>query len=780
MDHKKSNLKKLSYVTLGLITAIFILTGLDRSGNIYLQHTKENEGYAELIANSTESYFRKMNMILDLIGNHLVHDDNDNQAENAANVFRRMQTINPSIIAYALISPEGKYLLTHLDTPADQIPNILTREAARDSFLQTLQAHKMVVGRTYFLNQTQKMAIPVRKAFYDEQGDPIAVMAVGIDVENSDIFDSSLLRNKSRIIQLFRGRDLYRQLYIHDLEETDSEAIYSTPMRLSDFDNASKQIMDNTGLTIDEVKARTLSASFHYLNPLDNVEYLISARYIPSLELWANSFVKVSEIRNRIIIDIAKLLVLYLIISAVLLTLFRKIEETESQKRKELEFTAHHDRLSGLYNRNFLIENAQRIIDHYKSFYFLLIDIDGLKLVNDIHGHAFGDEFLRIFANRLKILAAKRGEAIRLSGDEFLLICDLNDQPEAMLKSFKHELEQAITVNGIQINFTISIGAAHYPCDGEKLSQLIRSADMALHHAKAEQGNIVFFNQEIEKGFIHRALIEKNIPSAISQNEFTLVYQPQIKHPDTLYGVEALLRWHSPELGFVSPVEFIPVAESSGLMPLLGKTIIEKACKEIIQIRRVTRCRFQLSLNISAKQFLYPDFSTHLMHTIKEFGLTPEEITLELTESIFIHDMTLLISTLDQLKAEGFKISMDDFGTGFSSLSMLRKIPLNEIKIDKTFVDDITTDHSAEYVAKTIILIGQQLGYEVVLAEGTETAEQVEMLVEQGCEIFQGYYFSKPLTPEQLVEYMDTIQCQGDDANHNHNQHNHNNNHNQS
>lgn len=760
MIQQKSNLKKLSYITLSLITVIFIVAGYDRSENIYQQYARENENYSNLIANSAENYFRKVDMILDLIGNHLVTGDNYKNTEAAKDVFSRMLGLNSSIIAYALISPEGKYLLTHLDIPPEKIPSVLTREAARDSFLQTLQTESLVIGRTYFLNKTQKMAIPVRKAFYDENGEPIAVMAVAIDVENSEMFDTSLLQSGSKIIHLLRDIDQHRQLYLHDAMLDDNATIYETPISPSAYRKALSLISENSDMDIERFKQSNQSTSFRFTNQVDQVEYLVSVRYIETLGLWANSYVKASEIRNAIFIDVAKLIALYLVMAAVLLTLFRKIEETENQKRKELEFTAHHDSLTGLNNRNFLIQNAQRIIDHYKSFYFLLIDIDGLKLVNDIHGHAFGDDFLRIFAERLATLASKRGEAIRLSGDEFLFITDLGFNPAQTVEAFKQELEAPISVNDIQINFTISLGIARYPMDGKRLSKLISSADMALHEAKqSEKGLVVFFDKAIEEGFRRRALIEKSIPQAIRQNQFSLVYQPQIRYPDTLYGVEALIRWHSPELGFVSPVEFIPVAESSGLMPQLGETIIEKACEEISRVKKKTQCRFQLSLNISAKQFLHPDFSQHLMATIERYKLTPKEITLELTESIFVHDMATLISKLDQLKAVGFKISMDDFGTGFSSLSMLRKIPLNEIKIDKSFVDDITTERSAEYVAKTIILIGKQLEYEVVLAEGAETVEQVALLVEQGCNTFQGYYFSKPLPVEQLESYIETIRC---------------------
>lgn len=759
MNQQKSNIKKLTHITLALLTAIFIVTGFDRSANIYHQYVRDNENYTNLVANSTESYFRQIDMVLDLIGNQLVRSENYKNTDHAKQVFQRMLSLNPAIIAYALISPEGDYLLTHLDTPAYSIPNVLTREAARESFLQTLESRKMVIGRTYTLNRTQKLAIPVRKAFYDSTGKPMAVMAVGVDATNSKIFDSALLNTNARIIHLFRAADHYRQLYIHNTPDKSPEKNYATPITEEGYNSVLDKISKHSGMPIAEFKKNGQAISFHYEEQLDNVLYLVSTRYITRLDLWASTYIKISEIRNSIFIDIAKLCILYLIITAVVLSLFRRMEDTENVKREALELAAHCDSLTGLNNRNFLINNTQLIIDHYRSFYFILIDIDGLKLINDIYGHAFGDDFLRVFARRLSSLTEIQGEKLRLSGDEFLLIADLGPQPEQKVAQVKKNLEQPITINDIKVNFTVSIGVAQHPISSNKLSPLISRADMALHEAKTEKGRTVFFDNTIEARFIRRALIEKHIPDAISNGEFTLHYQPQIRYPNGLFGVEALVRWQSPVLGFVSPMEFIPVAESSGLMPQLGEYIIEQACEEICRVKTKTQSNFQLSLNISAKQFLHPGFSEHLLRISGSQGFKACMITLELTESIFVHDIKQLTLILDQLRSEGYKISMDDFGTGFSSLSMLRNIPLNEIKIDKTFVDDITTDPSAEYVAKTIILIGQQLNYDVIVAEGTETAEQVALLAEQGCPVFQGYYFSKPLPAAQLEVFVQSSAC---------------------
>jgi diguanylate cyclase (GGDEF)-like protein len=434
--------------------------------------------------------------------------------------------------------------------------------------------------------------------------------------------------------------------------------------------------------------------------------------------------------------------------------LFRRIERAEAQKHNELEYQAFHDGLTGLKNRNYLQSKGAELFSKQKKCSCLLININGMKLINDIYSHHYGDDFMCRFAKRLFEMSPNGSEVIRLNGDEFLVVVSFHDFPEKSIAELKKSLEKSITIQDIVINFTISIGVAHYPKDTNDIDQLVSYADMALHAAKQDKGTIVHFDNLIKDSFIRRALIEKHIPQAINQQEIKLVYQPQIRYPDQLYGVEVLVRWSSPELGFVSPPELIGVAEASGLMPRVGEFIIDQACKEISELKKRIPISFQLSLNISAKQFMHEGFIAYLLNAVTQHQLSAKDITLELTESIFVHDIKQLVHTLHLLKAEGFKISMDDFGTGFSSLSMLRKIPLNEIKIDKSFVDDVTTDESAEYVTKTILLIANQLGYEAVIAEGAETVEQVDKLVGQGCSLFQGYYFSKPVDIQQLECYI--------------------------
>lgn len=750
-----TNIRRLSNFTLILITLIFALVTFDRSQNIYNHFLHENESYANLIANSTSSYFKQIQMILDLIGNQLLEDNNYQNTQKSKAIFDRMLRLNNSIIGYALIEPSGNYLLTHLDTPPEDIPNVLTREAAKDSFLHTLSQKRMVIGRTYFLNATQALAIPVRMPFYDTNGIALAVMAVAIDANNPEIFDASLLNSDTHMIHLFRDIDRYRQLYLHNTKSIDPQSAYNNPIQKAIYQQVMDSISQYSGEPLEQIKRLGTVVSITYEDQLQRSEFLVSARFIPELDLWATSYLRLSAVYISIAIDIAKLTLVFLFAVGLLLFLFRRLDESEQQKKQDLEHQAKHDSLTELPNRRFLQQNAKELLGGKKPLQIMLFSIDDLKAIEDIYGYSIAEDFLCTFVGRA--LCEKQHKLIQLGSNEFLLISNSSsEQRLTEISKLKDYLQQSITCHGILINFTLSMGVAKYPSDEQDIHALIRFADMAHQESRKERNRITVFTPKIEAAFIRRLMIEKQIRPAISSGEFTIMYQPQIRYPHKIYGVEALVRWHNHQLGFVSPAEFIPIAEASALMPLLGEHIIEQTCQEMSEFIRHQKTQFQLSLNISAKQFMHEGFVPHLMRHIQMNNLNPERITLELTESIFIHDLNYLINVLQELRQKGFKISMDDFGTGFSSLSMLRRIPLDEIKIDKSFVDEITQDQSAEYVAKTIILIAKELNYKVLLAEGTESKEQVEILQHHGCNTFQGYYFSKPLTVDQLGVYFKT------------------------
>lgn len=281
MKKKNGSINKLFYVILVLLTLIFIATALDRGRNIFSHYTRENENYAKLIANSTKSYFNQIEMIIELVGNHLLTNDNYKNTRDAKAIFERMLLLNDAIAGYALLSPEGNVLISQLDTPPESLPNVLSVPEARDSFLQTLNEKRMVIGRTYFLTHTQKMVIPVRKAFYDAEGKPRAVMVVAVDAYKSDIFDASILQSEVSTVHIFRDRDRYRQLYLESLTRTHSErdtSVYKNPIPEADFQAAMKKITDKTGLSLETFKGSHQSTSISFQDLRHNEEVLISDR----------------------------------------------------------------------------------------------------------------------------------------------------------------------------------------------------------------------------------------------------------------------------------------------------------------------------------------------------------------------------------------------------------------------------------------------------------------------------------------------------------------------
>ena len=744
-----SNLRKLSHITLLLLTVIFFASAYDRASNIRQHYQRENENYARLIANASRSYFQQANMILDLLGNQLLNNENYKKRDNARQVFQRMLQLNSSIIGYALMTPQGDFLLSQLEDlklPED-LTNILQIPQAKESFLQAVEQKQMVIGRTYLLPISKRWVIPVRKPFLNQNGDVIAVLSLTIDLNNPNIFDTSILSEDVSMIHLLRADD-YRQLYLQNIPELTHEKAYNQPVSEA-FLKVLRKEHQQQSYGLKKNRDNNSILTYTYRDSLHDRSFMASSQYLPELQLWVGVFVDTSAVRTAVLSDIAKILAGYVLAACLLIVMFRQLERSEEQKQQKLIYQASHDSLTGLPNRRHLLGHIRKQ-HNGQPIHYVLFCIDNLKTIVDTYGYTLAEDFICRFAQRLKVQEPEPQYWItQLANNEFLLVCKVIRNTSELL-ALKQRLEQSLICKGVRINFTVSIGVSRYPQDAKEPEALIRYADMALQESRHERGRVTFFTRDTEAAYIRKLQIENKIPQAISKGEFSILLQPQIAYPDALHGVEVLARWHNDKLGTISPAEFVSIAEHSGLMPALGEHIIERACYELSELRQRTGFKLRASLNISAKQFMHDNFMPHLMATMTQYGLPAHDITLELTESIFIHDVHYLGNLLQQLRTEGFKISMDDFGTGFSSLSMLRKIPLNELKIDKSFVDDITEDKSAEHVIQTIILISNQLQYDCIIAEGTETQQQVDLLLALGCHLFQGYFFAKPMTAAQL------------------------------
>ncbi|MBL4942041.1 MAG: cache domain-containing protein [Colwellia sp.] len=433
---------------------------------------------------------------------------------------------------------------------------------------------------------------------------------------------------------------------------------------------------------------------------------------------------------------------------------------TELNKVKvQSQYQALHDSLTTLPNRILLDEHIKQGIlssrKNNKSLAVVFVDLDDFKKTNDLYGHSVGDALLQHLGDSFNKLLEKSDSVARFGGDEFIFnFPELSSQAEAehKVKAIQQIFDQEFIIKNKSIYSSCSIGVAMFPKDGENSEELISKADIALYKSKSEQkGRSLFFNESINKQVKRDFLIESELRLALAEKELTVHYQPQISvETGEILGVEALIRWQNKILGFVSPAEFIQVAENIGIISDIGAFVIERALRDIMQFNLKNAYDLHLSINISPKQLMEPFFAESVVNMINKVAFKPNLITLEITENVLISDLSKVQPVLQHLRDQGFKLSLDDFGTGYSSLSYLSNLPMNEIKIDRSFIDKFLTNAQSESLVKTIIAIGQ-FCHLTVVAEGVETKEQYERLVLYHCDLIQGYYFDKALTINDLT-----------------------------
>ena len=440
------------------------------------------------------------------------------------------------------------------------------------------------------------------------------------------------------------------------------------------------------------------------------------------------------------------------------------ITERKEYEDKILKL-AHYDSLTSLPNRALLKEYVSQAINRSKrtnNYHALLfIDLDNFKMVNDTVGHNIGDKVLVETANRLKNSIRKNDIVARLGGDEFVVLIETEHQDRESVVSrvltvtekILERLQEPYYIEDNTFRISASIGIKLFNDDSASMNALMKYADSAMYNAKSRGKNrFEFFNPELQTLMEEKMLMTNELREAIENGNMTLYYQPQIHYENQkkIVGVEALIRWIDPEKGLISPVDFIPLAEESGLIIPLGEWIFEEAIRQIESWSKDSEKKdWRVSINVSSKQFEEENFISVLTEILQRYDIDKSLVMLELTEGILIKDFDNTIEKLHQLKELGISLSIDDFGTGYSSLSYLKKLPMDELKIDKSFVDDLLTDENDEIITQTIISIGQKFGLDVI-AEGVETQEQFEKLRSIGCYLFQGYLFAKPTKAELL------------------------------
>lgn len=438
--------------------------------------------------------------------------------------------------------------------------------------------------------------------------------------------------------------------------------------------------------------------------------------------------------------------------------MFKDITERK-QAEDRLKYLAHYDMLTGLPNRALLQEMLQEIIQDCdrggERLAVLFIDLDRFKAINDSLGHNAGDLVLRQMGERLRRAVRAEDVVARFGGDEFIVVLRRLKGTEEALETARRVtalLEQPFCGADNEIYMDASIGISLYPDHGGDLESLMRHADLAMYKAKSQGEGPLLFNEGISSAFLRRLQLERELRFAIDRGELHLVYQPQVSLIDgRLAGMEALLRWRHPELGMIAPGEFIPIAEETGLIRDIGRWALGEACRQLGAWCRESRTVPAIAVNLSGRQFVAPDLAERIRSIVREAGCEPRQIVLEITESFGIVDMDAVIAVLRELKAAGFRIAVDDFGKGYSALGYLKQLPIDILKIDKSFVKELITDPKSEVLTRAIIQMAQGMDLRVV-AEGVETQPQLGRLRELGCDIAQGFFINRPMAPDALAD----------------------------
>ena len=745
MFHLKKKIWLLFYFILFigtslLISAVYLkkegLLNEIKSDQLYLSKVFNNHLNSQLIQNET---------ILDLISSEYLQNPNFNRQ-----TLSSVLTQNPLTANIAVFSKDGELLHSGFSSE-EKIDNLLKNRETKKWFKDALNSSGMIIGKVYFAENLNKWIMPIRKRIIDKEGNIIALISAAIDIKKLQLQWQNK-DNSENIVQATLSNGAY-PIFRSNLKENNYQHYYNNVMGSSirlgqDLVKLKKQLTNQQS-----------NKFIQSIGSSDSGKFLYTLGYNKRYDFWVSADLPYQQIIQRLYSHSIFYAVFYLLLVIIVFSLFRWIIKIEDSKLEELTYKAEHDELTGLPNRTIIPKQFSDLQKEGETpFALLYLDLDNFKSINDSFGHSYGDLILIEVTERIKKVISKyQGIASRYSGDEFVIFIESGNKEEitefATLLLENISLPYLINQNAFKISS--SIGIARFPVDANNIETLLSYADNSMNVAKKKKNQHRFFSHEIHHQLLRSIEIEQALHQAIINKEISLVYQPQLDREQKLFGIEALVRWNSKQLGFVPPDQFIPIAEESGLMPKLGLYIMSKAMQEIATLRLPEELTFNLSINVSVRQFIQLDFIDKLMQACGKFNRAKIAITIEITESLFIESLDSLLPIFHKMKANYISLSLDDFGTGYSSLSMLRNVPIDELKIDKSFVDHIVENKSDRAMVKSIISMGKNLGL-TVLAEGVEDKEQVAILQQAGCDVFQGYYFSKPLALNDLQEFIYT------------------------
>jgi diguanylate cyclase (GGDEF)-like protein len=703
------------------------------------------------LAQSTRATFIKHETILRVVGEELLRVGTLENPEAGRAIIEDVAKTDPGMVGFGFVRPDGQILIISGVAPGKPLPNLLQHEESAGSFREALESPILQIGRPWFIQVLNDWVIPIRKSIRDKQGKPLAVMAAGYRITGGTTTWAELELPKAVGVAVLRN-DGYFQ-YIHFVTGGEPgpdrlQEIYGSP--------AGARVLALTKADGGEQGIIHLAKSL----TVDNL--LVAYKYLPEYGIYTAAGLPESSITEAFLADLvgpASLISIYLVLAFIG---YRYAVRSQREHEKKLTYLAHHDALTGLPNRALMrdrleqaLKTAQRDAQRVALFF---IDIDRFKEINDTHGHAQGDALLKQVAVRLQSVLRPRDTVARLGGDEFLVILPgIKDREtiEVLAQRVISQFLRPIVVGNIEHRVTTSIGIAVYPDDSHNVDEVQQHGDIALFEAK-DRGRAchVYFDAELNKRAQRRSELRDALGRAVADKQLSLNYQPQLDAATgRVLAVEALIRWHSPEHGQVSPAEFIPLAEETGLIGEIGRFVLYQAMRDIKELNDRRGLSLCVAVNISAHQMLGESMSAFVNRITSSLAFPSRNLVLELTESALIEEFERVSVELHALRRMGVGIAIDDFGTGYSSLSYLNRLPVTELKIDRSFVRDIDRDPNDRTLIASIIGLGHGQGVRLV-AEGVETADQARLLKELSCDVLQGFYFSRPLPLEALTDYL--------------------------
>jgi diguanylate cyclase (GGDEF)-like protein len=664
---------------------------------------------------------------------------------NLTNSFEQLSQNSSLIVLQAAIAPSER--------------DDAMRMQVFDAYGNLIQQVNNLRLRTHFLPQKNYQQVisshSIKNAIWDlnESAMQIGALLDGYLIKSRDGLFSSI--NRDGI--LFR---IYQQIQLAD-QALFEVASFSEGAAKTDFDNKlsafSKEFIDTYRIIETRLVKDLTKGNFSEISL--NEWRLISDDTRQDIQQLASESVN-RTLETARSIEHKAIRTLALDTLLVLLCIGMAISSTGIAKK--VQYQATHDDLTQLPNRRFFKQNIQQSIGKSgqspNRLALLTIDLNRFKTINDTLGHAVGDSLLMQVAERLKACADNRMCVARMGGDEFAMLFAPEDEsePVRLSESIVKELERSFSIDGSVINIGTSIGISYYPQDATNAEDLQVSSDYAMFFAKREgkkerKSCVQLYNREMAEEFDNRVRIERDLATAIEEGQFELYYQPQFNlDVNCVDAVEALVRWNHPTRGLISPFEFISVAEDCGLMPSVGKWVLNEACRQAAHWQHNTDFVLRVAINVSVQQIMQPGFVDDVLLTLEKYNLSPDRIEIELTESVFMADTDWVVNSLLRLREAGLKIALDDFGTGYSSLSQLQDLPVHTLKIDRSFISKLSNAPGvSNSVTATIASIADVLGLETV-AEGVESDEQLEQVADLGINVVQGFFYSKPVSSDDI------------------------------